>query len=209
MANLSLIHRFIPATQPGLPTLLLLHGTGGDENDLLDLGGTLLPGAARLSPRGNVLENGMPRFFRRIAPNVFDIEDLKKRTTELAGFVRLAADTYQFDAAKVIAVGYSNGANIAVSLMLLEPDVLTGGILLRAMVPLVPEKQPDLTGKSVLLMEGRFDQYVPVAQAEALANLLRSSGADVTLQWQETGHGLTAGEFDEARDWLAGVTKKL
>lgn len=203
-ADLPLIHRFVAPARPGLPTLLLLHGTGGDENDLIGLGHALLPGAGLLSPRGNVLEGGTtPRFFRRLAEGVFDIEDLIARTKELAEFVRGAAETYHFDPKRVIAAGYSNGANIAASLLLLEPATLAGAVLFRAMVPLVPEKQPDLAGVPVLLMEGRFDPLATPAQAEALAELLRSSGAKVTLAWQEAGHGLAGqAEVNQAHAWL-------
>ncbi|HEX5322213.1 MAG TPA: alpha/beta hydrolase [Capsulimonadaceae bacterium] len=204
-ADLPLVHRFVPSTRPGLPTLLLLHGTGGDENDLVQIGSALLPGAALLSPRGNVREGNMARFFRRLADGVFDIEDLKARTAELARFLKDAASLYSFDPSKVIAVGYSNGANIAASLLLLSPGALSGAALFRAMVPLVPETLPDLAGAPVLLMEGRFDSLIPPDQAEALAELLRSAGAAVTLKWQEAGHGLVAGEVEAARAWLAQV----
>src|ERR671925_274796 len=129
-ADLGFAHRFIPGA-PDKPVLLLLHGTGGDENDLLPLGEALLPGAARLSPRGKVLENGMPRFFRRLAEGVFDLEDLRLRTEELADLVRDASKAYGFDPSRVVAFGYSNGANVAASLLLQRPETLRGAILAR------------------------------------------------------------------------------
>src|ERR687897_3449236 len=149
-SELGFIHQFIPssATQDKV-TFLLLHGTGGNEQDLIPLVRELNPRAAMLSPRGKVLENGMPRFFRRLAEGVFDIEDLKFRTNELADFVNNASKVYGFDLQHVIALGYSNGANIASSMLLLRPEVLSTAILFRAMVPLVPEVLPDLTNKHI------------------------------------------------------------
>src|SRR5258705_5567600 len=136
------IHVFEPPAEPGGPILLLLHGTGGNEHDLVPLAGTLLPGAGVLSPRGRVLERGMPRFFRRLAEGVFDVADLKLRTQELADFITESAATYKFPTSRLIAVGFSNGANIAGSLLLLRPEVLGGAILFRAMVPLTPDTLP-------------------------------------------------------------------
>ena len=153
--SLSFIHRYEPPARADAPTLLLLHGTGGDENDLLPLGKNLMPDAGMLSPRGKVLEQGMPRFFRRLAEGVFDVEDLKRRTSELADFIAEAAEHYTFDARRVIAVGFSNGANIAASLLLSRPSVLSAAVLFRAMVPFVPEAPPASPGgASVLLSNG-------------------------------------------------------
>src|SRR5579875_2247309 len=156
----SFIHRFIPAQSaqisPG-PTLLMLHGTGGDENALLDLGRMLAPGAALLSPRGKILENGMPRYFRRLAEGVFDLSDLTRRTHELADFVETASVAYDFDPARVIAVGFSNGANIAGSMLLLRPSVLSAAVLLHAQVPLVPPSLPNLLGKPIFIGAGPAD----------------------------------------------------
>src|SRR5471032_1311716 len=166
MTDLKFIHRYIPATQPGLPTLLLLHGTGGDENDLIPLGEQLLPGAALLSPRGKVFENGMPRFFCRLAEGVFDLEDLKLRTQELAAFVAQARNIYGITAP--IAVGFSNGANIAASLLLSQPDVLRGAVLLRAMLPFEPQPPPNLSGKPVLLLSGSKDTMIPAVASKRL-----------------------------------------
>jgi predicted esterase len=195
-------HAWIPPTAQG-PTLLLLHGTGGDETDLVPLGRMLLPGAGLLSPRGNVLENGMPRFFRRLAEGVFDEADLRDRTAELAGFVGDAAAAYGFDASNVVAVGFSNGANIAGSLLLLSPGTLKGAVLFRAMVPLRPPASPSLSGVRVLLSEGIRDPIVPRSEGEELARMLRAGGAEVELEWQEAAHGLVDEDIRAARDWLA------
>jgi predicted esterase len=200
---LEFVHRFEAGT-PGLPTLLLLHGTGGDENDLLDLGRRLAPGAALLSPRGKVLENGLARFFRRIAEGVFDLEDLKFRTGELADFVAAAAVKYGLDEARVTAVGYSNGANIAAALLLLRPATLRAAVLFHAMVPLIPEALPDLGGRRVFLAAGKADRLIPPRETERLAELLKSAGAAVTLFWQPGGHGLAREEIEAAAEWLRG-----
>jgi phospholipase/carboxylesterase len=185
------------------PVLLLLHGTGGNEDDLLGLGKSLYPGAALLSPRGKVLENGMPRFFRRLAEGVFDEKDLVYRTHELADFIAAAATDYQLGDRKIVAVGYSNGANIAASiLLLLRPPTLAGAVLLRAMVPIVPEKRPDLTGTSVFLAAGKNDNFVPREGTRQLADLLQEAGADLTLRWSDSGHQLESKEIDEAGKWL-------
>src|SRR5690348_7857102 len=169
MAQSNFVHRFDPAASPDAPTLLLLHGTGGDENDLVDLGRMIAPDANLLSPRGKVLEHGMPRFFRRLAEGVFDIEDLIFRANELADFVAAAATEYELDASRVTALGFSNGANIAAAIMLLRPSTLTGGILLRAMVPLEPERAPDLAERRVLIAAGRADPIVPPDNTQRLA----------------------------------------
>ncbi|MGA2664606.1 MAG: alpha/beta hydrolase [Nitrososphaerales archaeon] len=198
----SFIHRFLPS-EKGLPvTLLLLHGTGGNENDLVDLGGRLLPGAALLSPRGKVLENGMPRFFRRLAEGVFDLNDLVQRTEELAGFVADASSKRGFGK-NVVAVGYSNGANIAASLLLLRPKLLAGAVLLRPMVPFTMQAVPDLSGVGVLIEAGTGDLIVPKDQPPALEEIFRRGGADVRLVWQTAGHQLTEADVDEARRWLS------
>jgi len=195
------IHRFMPGTSGR--TLLLLHGTGGNENDLLSLGRSLDAEAALLSPRGKVLENGMPRFFRRLAEGVFDEEDLIRRTHELADFVEEAAAHYNFNAKKIIAVGYSNGANIAGGILLLRPDVLCGAALLRPMVPLIPETLPELKGAPVLVSSGNQDPIVPAENARELVALLRQAKADVTVCFENAGHGLTDTTFETTRRWLA------
>ena len=196
------VHVWEPPTADIGATLLLLHGTGGDERDLIPLGRMLLPGAGLLGVRGNVSEQGAPRFFRRLAEGVFDMDDLHRRTAELGDFVAAAAARYEFDARRVFAVGFSNGANVAASLLLSRPSLLEGGVLLRAMVPFEPETPVHLDGRSVLLGEGRFDPLVPVDQAERLAEIFRSSGADTTLEWQESGHQLTQSDVRVAQRWL-------
>ena len=198
----SFVHRWMPGTRSDL-TLLLLHGTGGDENDLPPLGPALAPGANLLSPRGAVLENGMARFFRRLAEGVFDVPDLLRRTDDLAGFVAAAAQRYGFDPARVVAVGFSNGANIAASLMLRRPETLAGAALLRPMVPFEADVLPDLTGRPVLIGAGRADEMVAPIHAETLGNTLARAGAEVTLVWSEAGHGLGPHDFVAVRDWMA------
>ena len=197
------IHVYQPPLRPGGPILLLLHGTGGNENDLVPLAEMLLPGAGILSPRGKVLERGMPRFFRRLAEGVFDIEDLKFRTSELADFIIDTAEQQNFSTRDVIAVGFSNGANIAGALLLLRPDALGGAVLFRAMVPLVPDTLPTLASTPVLISNGRTDPLVSAEQTEQLAALLRSAGTDVTVAWQNSGHELTQADVITAREWLA------
>ncbi len=196
------IHRFVRGKSRAR-TLLLLHGTGGDESDLLSLGQTLAPEASLLSPRGKVLENGMPRFFRRTAEGVFDREDLVARTHELADFVATSATRHGFDAANVWAVGYSNGANIAGGLLLLRPKTLAGAILFRPMLPLVPESLPDLSGTPVFIGAGRHDAVVPLRETERLGGLFRRAGADVTVAMSGTAHALSQSDVASARRWLA------
>ena len=194
------IHEFVPGTSNR--TLLLLHGTGGNERDLIPLGRELDPNAALLSPRGKVLENGMPRFFRRSAEGVFDLEDLKNRTNELADFVAAAAQHYGFAADKVVAVGYSNGANIAACLLLLRPEVLSAAVLFRAMVPLIPDTLPNLSSMRVWIGAGTDDPIIPTSESKRLAELLHSAGADITIRFARAGHGLVNDDIITARDWL-------
>lgn len=196
------IHEFVAGKSKR--TLLLLHGTGGNERDLIPLGQELDPNASLLSPRGKTLENGRPRFFRRLAEGVFDLEDLRKRTSELADFVTSAAKHYKLDSARIVAVGYSNGANIAASMLLLRPEVLSAAILFRAMVPLVPETGPDLSATRVLISEGDHDPIVSAGEAGRLAGLLRKAGADVTIRFFPSGHELTPDDVELAREWLSG-----
>lgn len=198
--GLDFIHEFVAGSSKR--TLLLLHGTGGNERDLIPLGRELDPRATLLSPRGKVLENGMPRFFRRLAEGVFDLEDLKERTNELANFVAAAAQHYEFAADKIVAVGYSNGANIAASMLLLRPEILSAAILFRAMVPLVPETHPNLSSLRVWIGGGKFDPIVPASETRQLVELLRDAGADVTIRFLEGGHELTHHDVDAARKWL-------
>jgi len=194
------IHEFVPGTPNR--TLLLLHGTGGNERDLIALGRELDPNAALLSPRGKVLENGMPRFFRRLAEGVFDLEDLKYRANELADFVSAAAQHYGFATDQLVGVGYSNGANIAASMLLLRPEIMHGAILFRAMVPLNPDTLPDLSSVRVWIGAGDQDPIVPASETKRLAELLRRAGADVTIRFATAGHGLTNDDLESARHWL-------
>ena len=201
--NLSHIHRWLPNARNARHTLLLLHGTGGDENDLLPLGSALDNKASLLSVRGNVLEHGMPRFFRRLAEGVFDQEDLLLQTNALAAFLMEAWNSYGSEMDCLVGVGFSNGANIAASLLLRYPRSLKGAILLRPMFPFTPERMPNLSGIPILILSGTQDTIVPFAQSEALAKLLQQAGADVTLNRLEAGHSLTPQDIKEAQSWLA------
>ena len=200
--DLGFIHRFRPAA-PGIrDTLLVLHGTGGNEDDLVGIAQTVAPGAAVISPRGKVLEAGAPRFFRRLAEGVFDPAEVRAGGEELAEFVRAAAIRYELDAERIFALGYSNGANIASTVMLMDPDVIRAAVLLRPMLVIEPEEEADLTGKAVLLSSGRLDPIVPVESVEKLVRLLEDRGAEVTLNWQLGGHNLVPSEVKEAAEWL-------
>ena len=204
MADLGFIHRFVPPDNPASgDALVVLHGTGGDENDLIGIGQAIAPGAAILSPRGNVLENGAPRFFKRLAEGVFDPKEVRSRAEELARFVRAAAVTYRLDPSRIFAFGYSNGANVASTVMLVEPGVFQGSVLLRPMVVYEPSERSDLTGSAVLISAGRMDPIVPTDSVERLAELFESAKAEVTLKWQLTGHSLVPSEVREAADWFA------
>jgi phospholipase/carboxylesterase len=204
-AQLDFIHRFVPGTRAGAVPLLLLHGTGGNEDDLLSLGRELSPYAPLLSPRGQVLENGMPRFFRRFAEGVFDVEDIRVRAAQLARFVEAARAAYDLGNAAPLAVGFSNGANIGAALLLLHPHSISGGLLLRPMVPLVPDPLPDLRQVRVLIAAGRRDPIATPEQSQALGHLLVQAGADVTLHWSEGGHNLTPGDLEAGKRWMAAA----
>lgn len=187
----------------GRPVLLLLHGTGGNEESLLPLAGLLDPQASVLSVRGNVLENGMPRFFRRIAEGVFDEEDLVFRTQELHNFVHDASAQYGFAREQLVAVGYSNGANIAGSLLFHHEKAMRGAILLHPMVPKRGAPLPELTGLPVFIGAGTNDPLIPKAETEELQSLLEGAGADVTMHWESYGHQLTRPELEAAASWYA------
>ena len=203
--ELGFIHRFIPANSKAKQTdltILLLHGTGGNEEDLIPLGKELASNASILSVRGKVLENGMPRFFRRIKEGVFDLEDLNLRTNELADFILNSSSIYEFDPDRIIAVGFSNGANIGASLLLRRPEILTGAILFRVMVPFIPEVLPDLSKKHILLSEGLHDPIVNREEAENLLRLFTKAHSDATLEWQDSGHTLVQEDIVTSRRWL-------
>ena len=185
----------------GQPPLLLLHGTGGNEDDLIPFGQAVAPGSALLSPRGQVLEAGMPRFFRRLAEGVFDEADLRRRADDLATFVAEARDRYGLPAP--IALGFSNGANIAAALLLLHPETLAGAALLRAMEPLRTPPRPDLTGRNVLLLSGAMDPIVPAENGRRLAATLAAAGAQVEHETLPTGHGLSQADLTLTRRWMA------
>ena len=184
-------------------TLVLFHGTGGNEEDLIFLGNEIEPNAAILSPRGKVLENGMPRFFRRLAEGVFDIEDLKFRTHELADFIRKCSLHYNFDLKQTIVVGFSNGANIAASILLLRPDILQGAILFRAMVPLIPDDPlPNLSSKKILISAGLNDPIVSRTETENLYNLFQKTNAIIMLKWLQSSHNLIQDDLVIAKEWI-------
>ena len=202
--DLGFIHRFLPAEDSANgETLVVLHGTGGDENDLIGIGQAIAPGAAILSPRGNVLENGAPRFFRRLAEGVFDPKEVRSRAEELARFIRAAVITYRLDPTRVFALGYSNGANVASTVMFVEPGILQGTILFRPMLVYEPTDKKDLSGSAVFISAGRMDPVVPTASVERLVKLFELAHAEVTLKWQLVGHNLVPSEVSEAANWLA------
>jgi len=202
--DLGFIHRFVPSGDPSSrDTLLLLHGTGGDENDLVSLGGTVAPGAALLSPRGKVLENGAPRFFKRLAEGVFDPLEVRSRAEELARFIHAASTRYALDPGRVFALGYSNGANVASTVMFIEPGLIKAAILLRPMLVYEPEQTVDLSRSSVFISAGRMDTIVPSRSVEGLVKLFQAARATVTLKWQMVGHNLVPSEVSEAAAWLA------
>lgn len=183
-------------------TLLLLHGTGGTEHDLLQLGKMVAPEASILSVRGNVLENGMPRFFRRLEEGVFDEEDLIFRTKELYEFLDEASEKYGFDRTKIVAIGYSNGANIAASLLFHYEDALSGAVLHHPMVPRRGISLPNLKETHVLITAGELDPMCPAQEAIDLETLLADVQADVEVFWTPGGHQLVQGEVERAKDWF-------
>ena len=195
--ELAYIHRFEPGADPILPPVLLLHGTGGDENDLVPLGREIAPGAPLLSPRGNVLEGAMPRFFRRFREGLFDEEDVRRRAGELARFVAEARRAYGLD--QPLALGYSNGANIAAAVLLLHPKILAGAILLRAMAPLAEPPKPNLAGVPVLILSGLNDPIAPRSSADKLAAALAAAGARVERDDLPAGHGLTQADVKRSK----------
>ena len=202
--DLGFVHRYTPAQDSTSgETLIVLHGTGGNENDLIGIGQSIAPGAAILSPRGNVTENGAHRFFKRLAEGVFDPKEVRSRAEELARFIRAAITKYSLDSTRIYALGYSNGANIASSVMFIDPGLLQGAILFRPMLVFEPEKHGDLSGSSVFISAGRMDPIVPMSSVERLVELFESSHAEVTLKWQQAGHNLVPSEVREAADWLS------
>ncbi len=198
------VHIYVPPADITMDkTLLLLHGTGGDEESLIPVAGRILPGAGILSPRGKVLENGMPRFFRRFSEGVFDLEDLRYRTDELAEFIIRASEFYSIDRGMLTAVGYSNGANIAASILLTRSGIIPTAVLFHPMVPFIPESLPDLSDTDILITAGKNDPIVSPEGTENLAGLLKEAGARVEVFWQENGHNLTRGEINAAGTFLS------
>jgi phospholipase/carboxylesterase len=206
MTALDFEHVYSPGSDPAAPTLLLLHGTGGSEHDLLPVVDHLGHRGAVLSPRGKVREAGMSRWFRRLAEGVFDTDDVVRRAGELAGFVAAAAREHGFDPGNVVALGFSNGANIAASVLLLHPTVLRGAVLFSSMLPLRPDDAPDLSHAAVYMGQGRIDAMAPAESAEELARLLDDAGAAVTLEWHDAGHQLGLAQLRAVEPWLTKLT---
>lgn len=205
LTKLGFIHNFIQPEVGSNMVLFLLHGTGGTENDLIPIGREINRSAAILSPRGKILENGAPRFFRRLAEGVFDLDDLKFRTGELSDFIEKASDFYKFDLERVVAIGYSNGANMAASLLLLRPKVVSTAILFRPMTPLVPEILPDLSSKNIFVSGGLYDPIVRKKETERLVTLFKKCGAKIFVHWENSGHELRSEEITVTRNWLSNV----
>ncbi|WP_408010236.1 alpha/beta hydrolase [Pseudalkalibacillus sp. A8] len=200
-------HIFHKGKDSDKPTLLLLHGTGGNELDLLPVAGRVDDEASILSVRGNILENGMPRFFKRLAEGVFDEEDLIFRTEELNKFLDEAAEKYDFDRGNMIAIGYSNGANIAASLLFHYQNALKGAVLHHPMVPRRGVDLPDLSGKSVFIAAGTNDPICSPSETSELQTLLEKANAKVELHWENKGHQLTAEEVEAATQWYRTIIK--
>ena len=200
--DLGFEHRFEQASNPAAPALLLLHGTGGNENTPLPLGSAIAPGAALLSPRGKILEHGMSSFCRRLEKGVIDQQDLERRTGELMSFVAAACETYSLERDRLVMVGFSNGAVLATSLLLRSPETAAGAILIRGMAPFFPEPMPDLRRKPILLLCGLDDPIVQTDEAEDLANIFRGANADLTMHWEKAGNTLAQGDILMAFDWL-------
>jgi phospholipase/carboxylesterase len=204
---LSFTYRYEPSARQDAPTLLLLHGTGGNEDDLLPLGRMIAPGAALLSPRGKVLENGMPRFFRRLAEGVFDEDDVRRRGDELADFIASARERHGLP--QPIAVGYSNGANIAAATLLLRPEALAGAVLLRPMMPLSAAPVTRLAATPVLVLSGSMDPIASDASTARLMSALSASGASVVHRELPAGHELSQADIAAARAWLAAAARPV
>lgn len=198
-------HIFNKGKDSTKPTLILLHGTGGNELDLLPIAGRIDDEASVLSVRGNVLENGMPRFFRRLAEGVFDEEDLIFRTKELYEFLDDSAANYNFDRENMIAIGYSNGANIAASLLFHYQNALKGASLHHPMVPRKGIVLPDLSGKSVFIAAGKNDPICSPMESTELQSLFEKANAKVEIHWENRGHQLTVDEVEAAAHWYRRV----
>ena len=201
--GLGFIHKYIPPANPlSLDTLVLFHGTGGDEDSMVQIGSTVSQESGLLSPRGKILENGMPRFFRRLSEGVFDHEDMKDRTIELVKFINSASKEYGYDLRKLSALGYSNGANIAASIILTFPGVFKNAVLFHPMIPFKPDNLPDLSGTRILITAGTNDPVVNPEESEGLKELFQDSGAIMEILWSDKGHSLTQEELERARIFL-------
>jgi len=199
------VHIYQPPTNGDPITLLMLHGTGGDEENLLPLAKKLRPTAGVLSLRGQVLEQGLPRFFRRFAEGVFDEEDLMLRTSHVAEFVTSSAARYGFDSAKVVVVGYSNGANMGTSLIFRHPEVVCAGALFRCTLPYEPANPPNADGKQVLLLAAENDPHAPPEKVRRVEEILIAGGVQVTVHWETGGHGMTDAEVEFAAGWMRSL----
>jgi len=202
--QLNFKHKYIPSSNPNnRNTVLLLHGTGGNEESLVPIVDMILTEAAILSPRGQILENGMPRFFRRIAEGVFDLKDLELRTRELATFIEESSRNYGLESNKIIAVGYSNGANIASSVMLTYPGLISKAALFHPMIPFVPKNSPDLSNTGILITAGTNDPIVSREETLELNKMFQDYGADVEIFWHDSGHNLVREELDKTKNFLS------
>jgi len=188
------------AAPKGAPLLFVLHGTGGDETDLLDLGRQLLPDAHLISPRGDVLEGGAPRFFRRLGMGVYDMADLDRATNKMVAFMaeHAAAEEPSF----VAALGYSNGANILASVLFRRPDLVDRAVLMHPLIPFEPPAQPGLAERKVLITAGRRDPIAPAATTDNLARYFTSQGAETEVAWHDGGHEIARPELTAIRDFL-------
>jgi len=195
-------HEFVPG-DAALPSLLMLHGTGGDEREMVALGRSLAPGAAILAPRGRVSEGGMARFFSRAPDDPFRFPDIEERIDELAALVRAALIEFELGGRPVYAVGYSNGANAATALMIRHPGLIDGAVLMRGLLPMPASRDLDLSGARALVAGGTADAMIPEEMARDLVATLRARGADVTEHWSARGHGLGQDDLDAASAWLA------
>lgn len=194
-------YKFIPWNPASKRLLVLLHGTGGDESSLLELGRTVEPNAALLAPRGTSTEEGVNRFFRRFDEGVFDENDIIEKSHLLSKFLAQVIDHHGFE--EVIGIGYSNGANMALALLLLHPDLFDGVIAWRATLPLVPATPPNLNGKRALVLSGTSDPMMPHDGVNALTQHLAEYGAKVQHNWLQTGHNLVRADIELASSWLA------
>ena len=183
-------------------TIVTLHGTGGSEHDLVDIAGSIAPASAILSPRGNTLEKGLARFFRRLDNNVFDENDVVRRAHALADFLHQAASRYGRDTTRLVACGYSNGANIAAAVLQVRPEIFASAVLLRPMLPLPKLDLPDLRGKTILILRGRHDTVIPGRSTDQLIRKLEQAGAEVYTHTLDTGHRLTKEDIAIASRWL-------